>query len=245
MSHFIEGEYGDEKVVSITPLHALGLRMVLPDGRAFRYCSAGEDLPAGETTMQAAGIAADDMDLVVAVDTAVGLGVIPLTTAGAIAEDTYAGGYLYINDADGEGHIYRIASHSAAVSGSTLEVVLATGEVVAEALTNSGSLAGLMKNPYTGVEVFDRDDVDGPCLGVAATEIAASRYGWLQTWGYAAVHVEGGVAEPVLGQSASQGAAVDGSLELNAAVTTPVLGVGALIEALTGDYAMIKLMIDP
>jgi len=241
----LNGTYGDEKVKGTTKLYTLGQRMVLDDGRVFRYGSAGEAIGAGMLCMQAIGVATDDMDLSVQATTAVGATAIPLTTAGAVTEDLYADGYIYINDADGEGHIYRIASHAAVTGAGTLTFNLVTGDVVAEALTTS-SLAGLMKNPYSGVELWDVDDIDGVPVGVAATELASGEYGWIQTWGYAAVLT--GAQVPVLGSSVmpADTAADDGHVEVrDEATVTPNVGIAALIAAVDTDYGVIKLTIDP
>lgn len=243
----INGDYGAEKVTGTTKLHALGTRMILPDGRVFRYASAGEALGAGKLCMQAAGVANHDMDLAVVSDVAVGGTSITVTLgATAAAANLYADGYIYINDGAGEGHIYRIKEHAAVASAGNLTAVLADNEKVAEAITAATSLAGLMKNPYTAVELWDVDDIDGPPVGVAATEIASGAYGWLQTWGYAAVLA--GAQVPVLGSAVmpADTAADDGHVEVrDAATVTPTVGMAALIAPVDTDYGVIFLTIAP
>jgi len=246
----IFGDYGDEKQTSTAKKHPLGTRIVLPDGRVFRYASAGEALGAGKLCMQAIGVANHDMDLAVQAAAAIGASSIAVTLgATAAAVNLYADGYIYINDGPGEGHIYRIKSHAAVASGATLTAVLADGETVREALTTAESLAGLMVNPYTSVELYDADDVDGPPVGVAATEIASASYGWLQTWGYAAVLSGAGVV--TLGKTAVPNLAADGGVKLMALTEAapptgadqPHIGIGTLIACVDTDYGVFFLTI--
>ena len=239
------GSFGQEKVTTTAKKFTLGTRMVLPDGRAFRYASAGEAIGAGTLCMQAAGVANHDMDLVVAASVAVGATTVTATLGATLATvNQYADGYLYINDGPGEGHIYRIKSHAAVASAGVITLKLA--EPVAEALTVTTSLCGLMANPYTAVELWDVDDIDGPPVGVAAAEIASGSYGWLQTWGYAAVLA--GAVVPVLGDPVmpADTAADDGHVEvLDIATVAPTVGLAALIAPVDTDYGVILLTIQP
>src|SRR4030042_2004512 len=103
-----DGSFGQEKVVTTTKKVPLGTRMVLEDGRAFRYCKAGEALGAGTLCQTPLAIADHDMDLPIALAAAVGATSISVTIATtAVTADQYMDGYIYINDGAGEGHIYR------------------------------------------------------------------------------------------------------------------------------------------
>jgi len=240
----IHGSWGDEKVASTTKKNPLGARMILPDGRVFRYSKAGEELGPGKVCMQAAGVANHDMDLVTTA-AAVGAGTVTVTLgATAATKDQYADGYLYVNSTAGYGHIYRIASNPATAKSTAMVVTLENGDEIAVALTAS-SETGLMANPYSAVEVMDENDVDGRPLGVAATLIASGSYGWLQTWGEACVLVEEGVAACVLGQAVAMGAAVDGAVELAAGDVIPYIGILALIATAAADYGVVYLTISP
>ncbi len=241
------GNPGDEKVTGTAKNYSLGTRLVLPDARAYRYVLAGEAAGAGKLCMQAAGVANHDMDLATAVAGTVGDSTITVTLGATLASlNQYQDGYLYVNDGPGEGHIYQIKSNPAADSGASLAVVLAETETVRVALTTANSLCGLMTNPYTSVELFDVNDIDGPCLGVAATDIANAAYGWLQTWGYAAVW--SGATVPVLGDPVmpADTAADDGQVEvLDPATVCQTIGVAGLIAPVDTDYGMIFLTIAP
>ena len=253
----IWGDFGTEKLNSATkPSNCvLGTRLILPDGRVFRLAFAGATIGAGMVLMQKMGAADHDMDKVPNA-AAIGVKTITLQATGtALTANQYAEGYLYVNDGSGEGHVYRIASHPAATSAATCVLTLADGDTVKEALATADSLVGLMANPYKDVELWDCSDVDGVPIGVAPTEVTDDYYFWAQTWGMAAVLIEGSKNVPVLGcaviatQVATTG--IDGSCEapstaLIASGAVPsVIGVMSLIAAVDTDYGMVDLKISP
>lgn len=240
----IYGAFGDEKKTSTTLFGpSLEQRMELPDGSVYYLCSTGEAVGAGKLCMQAAGVANHDMDLVT---TAAAVGDKTITvTLGATAAtlNQYAGGYIYVNSTAGVGHKYRIASNPAADSEGSLTVTLAENESVTVALTAS-SETGLMANAYSAVELWDVNDIDGPPVGIAATDIASGSYGWLLTKGYQPVL--SGATVPVLGSAVmpADTAADDGAVEVrDPATATPSIGMGALIAPVDGDYGMILVNI--
>ena len=60
----IWGDYGDEKITGTTKLHPFGTRMLVPDGRVFKYggISSAGAVHAGKVVQAAASTAAHDMD---------------------------------------------------------------------------------------------------------------------------------------------------------------------------------------
>ena len=107
----IWGDYGDEKLTSTTEDLGLilGTRMVLPDGRVYRYAFTNGAAPAGQGVQSSAALANHDSDLAVASAAAVGAKSVSVTLGGtAAAKDLYANGYLFVNDVNGEGHVYKI-----------------------------------------------------------------------------------------------------------------------------------------
>jgi hypothetical protein len=243
----IFGEYGDEKVSGTSKLHPYGTRLILPDGRIFKYgaMSSAAAIGAGQVCQTAAGVANHDMDLVVTAAAAVGAKAISLTLgATAATEDQYADGYIGINDGAGEGHVYKIRQHDAIGSGGSGTINLVDGDTISEALTTS-SLVALHKSPYKDVIIYPTT-TSGYCVGVASAEIAASSYGWFETWGLAKVlcdvafvpgnHIRvsdntAGSAEPL---------DRDGSNE-----NDEEIGVAALIAPVTTDYGFVQLKISP
>jgi hypothetical protein len=234
-----------EKVVTATKKVPLGTRMIMEDGRAFRYCKAGEAIGAGMLCQTGLAIADHDMDLPIQAAAAVGATSISVTIATtAVTADQYADGYIYINDGAGEGHIYRIDSAHAAYAAGTVVIPLAPGDAVAEVLATATSLAGLVANPYGGALLYNTTP-DGLAIGVAATEIASASYGWLQTWGWGNVLVNG---TQVLGKCAVPGLTTSGSVDPHVSTGDAALNIGvcgATPISVTTDYGFFFLTIAP
>jgi hypothetical protein len=199
--HTVNLSYGMEKRNETTARYALGTRGELPDGRVFYYAQAGAALGAGHLCVSRAPVGNHDSDL--AVSTAAGLGANSIeVTLGAtsLGTDEYKDGYIYVNDVDGEGHMYRISSHAAAAASTQAAMALADDDVIVEALTTS-SQAGLYANPFKDV-VEVALDVDREIAGVAVTEVANAEFCWLQTFGLCAVFISTGTSGhvPIVGR---------------------------------------------
>ena len=242
---YVELVHGEAKRESSVQQHPLGTRGIDPNGNIFRYVSAGEALSAGQIVIQAAGVANHDMDLVTAAAAAEATSVTVTLGGTAATLDQYKQGYLVVNDGPGEGHMYAIAGHPAANSSATLAVRLEDGDDIKVALTSS-SLCGLMANPYSSVEVYDADDIDGIPAGVATTSITSGYYCWVQTWGFAAVLVDvaSTLGLPVRVSDGTDGATEpldrDGTHE-----NEPAIGIASLISAVSTDYGVVYLQISP
>ena len=243
----IFGNYGDEKVSGTTKLHPYGTRLILPDGRIFKYgaMSSAAAIGAGQVCQTAATEANHDMDLVITAAAAVGAKAISLTLgATAAAEDLYAEGYVGINDGAGEGHVYKIRQHDEIGSGGSGTINLEDGDTISEAITTA-SLAALHLNPYKDVIIYPTTST-GFCVGVAASEIAASSYGWFQTWGLAKVLCD---VAFVVGQHVRVSDGTAGSAEpLDRDGThenEEEIGVSALIAPVSTDYGFVQLRISP
>ena len=209
----IQGSFGDEKVTSTTKKNRIGARMVLPDGSRFVYASAGEAITAGKITMGAQTSSGHIKDLAVRSAASAGATQIVLTnvTTAVTGSGSYSGagttvgdyedGYVFINDAAGEGQMWSIKNHSsAATSGGAaqaLTINLYDTDKVATALTTA-SEAGLIKNTHNAVEIWDADDIDGIAAGIPRCDVASGSYFWNQVYGPAAVLVSGTV---VLGKN--------------------------------------------
>jgi len=243
----IFGAFGDEKVSGTTKLHPFGTRLILPDGRIFKYgqMSSAAAIGAGQICQTAATVANHDMDLVMTAAASVGDKSFSITLGNTAAtEDQYAEGYIGINDGAGEGHLYKIRQHDAIGSGGTGTINLSDGDTVSEATTTS-SLAGLHKHPYKDIIIYPTT-TSGFCVGVAAAEIAASSYGWFQTWGLGMVlcdvafvpgnHIRvsdntAGSAEPLDRDATNE--------------NDEEIGVAALIAPVSTDYGFVNLKISP
>jgi|TARA_R100000152_G_scaffold20616_1_gene14894 hypothetical protein len=243
--HTIYGKFGDEKETSTSKRRALGTVLELPDGRQFKYAlNGGSEITSGKLVASKVMVANHDMDLVTAV-TAAGSQTVTVTLGNtATTLNQYQDGYLYTNDGTGEGQIYRIKSNPVASGNATCEITLDDNDKIAVALDGT-TLSGLLENPYNEV-VVSPTSVTCRTVGVTATDLAASEYGYVQTKGLASVLVSGTV---VAGEhlrvagATTAGAAMaldrDGSGE-----NEQEIGVVHNVVAVTTDYCLAFLNID-
>ncbi len=243
MGELVNIPWGQEKETTTTRReHPLGAVGMTPDGRCFRWAFSGEAIGAGQLVMQKGAVANHDMDLATATAGSVGDTSITVTLGATAATlNQYEDGALYTNDGTGEGHLYAIRSNPAADASASL--VLTLHEKIREATSTSDTLNGLIENDYKDVEIYDADDIDGPALGVAPTEIANDTYFWLQTSGRAAVLIQGTV---VLGDAVEASQTTDGAVclhDVSANTDQAPLGTCAGIIAVTTDYGYINLQI--
>ena len=244
----IYGKYGWEKVETSSQKHVLGTRMILPDGRVYRYSEVGAaDIAGGAVVQAPAGTAADDQDKLVAAVSA-GSTTVTLSQSLTITKDKYKDGYMHINSGTGAGEVYRIKSNTA-VSGATgCVLTLDEEDGLATALTagSSNCEVGLSVNPYSNV-IISPTTVTNVAIGVAPTLLTQEYFGWIQTWGPAAVLAN---AAGVIGQHVRVGGAstaggtedmdFDGSNE-----NEQLIGVQMLIAPAAADYGLIFLQISP
>ena len=240
----IWGDYGDEKVTGTTQLHPYGTRMVLPDNRVFYYGQTDGAQTAGAICQSPVGIANHDMDL--ATNTASsGDKSVTVTVGGtAVTANQYADGYLYVNDGTGEGHIYKIRQHDAISSSGSGAINLYDGDAIATGFV-AATIGGLAKNPYKDFIVYPTTST-GHAVGVAATDFDDDDFGWLQTWGPAAVLCD---VAFVIGNHVrvSDGTAGSGEpLDRDGThENAEVIGVASVIAPVTTDYGFVNLTINP
>ena len=240
----IWGDYGDEKVTGTSQIHPLSTRMVLPDGRVFYYGQTDGAQTAGAICQSAVGVANHDMDL--ATNTAsAGDKSVTVTVGGTAAtEDQYKDGYMYVNDGTGEGHIYKIRQHDAISSSGSGAINLYDGDPILTGFA-AATIVGLAKNPYKDFIVYPTT-ATGHAVGVAATDFDDDDFGWLQTWGPAAVLCDVafviGNHVRVSDNTAGSGEPLDrdGSNE-----NEETIGVASLIAPVTTDYGFVNLTINP
>ena len=266
----IYGDFGDEKV-TVTPSDTsptagevdpnngliVGTRMILPDGRVFRYAFANGDIGAGKGVQSSIALANQDTDLVPAA-AAVGAKSVTLTFGTSpntdVTADQYANGYLLVNDSGssgaGEGHVYRIkgtGAHLAAdVSASpAVDINLQDGDTIAEALTAGQSQIGLVANPYQDVIITPGGAQTARCVGYAAAEVADNSYFWAQTWGEAAVLADGTLVifRPIRMSDGTAGAVEEYSSQTDA--EEQVVGFATNVLAATTEYQFAFLQISP
>ena len=198
-------DFGAEKKETATAEHALGTKMVLPDGRTFYYAknSSAAISSAGMIVDGIAAVAAHDMDVPPTAAQSVGDNTVSLEVPTTdLTKDQYKDGYLIFNDEAGEGEVYRIVSHPAHDASDDATVIITIEDEGLQTAITTSTEAQLIYNPYTDVKLIDGDGTmsTGP-LGVTTIPVTASYYCWLQTSGIASVAI--GAQVGVLGDGLS------------------------------------------
>ena len=163
-----------------------GSRWDLSDGRevVLVYNSSAGAIAAGKLTQSPAIVANHQNLAVTAFQAYSNNGNTPAkvtVTLGATAAtaNQYAGGYLIVNDNNGEGQTLKIASHPAADSSGSLAVTLEDGPNVAITTASEVCLSAL---PYYDI-VICPTTLTGKPVGVTLYALPVSSYGYVQTRG--------------------------------------------------------------
>jgi len=218
------GRYGFEKITTSDQRQVLGAEMAFPDGRKFRYVNnGGTALQEGKVVASEAALGHHDEDLVITTCPAVGDTTISVTLEDtAAAKDLYAEGYLFFNLASASlaHEMYKIKGHPLIASTGTGVITIDEPDGFQTAITAGTDTAGLIKSPYKDIVVAPAA-VAGRFVGVAAADIEADYYGWVQVAGLASACIDGTPAVGTLVGCSSNHA---GQLLAVAADTTPALG---------------------
>ena len=207
--------------------------------RVFRYgLAGGVALTAGKLVQTYVATAADHQDLAPTAAVAAGEYEISVETAGTdLTLNQYAGGYLYVNDADGEGQCMKIKSNPVHDHSDDPSVVITCHDALATAITTSSKVS-LIQDPWSAVLVAPAAET-GAVMGCPIVDMAASAYGWFQTYGPAAVLTVGTI---VLGHNVVRSATVAGGVAPATSDILDIVGTCMLVDVTT-DYSLIKLNI--
>ena len=243
----VYGRAGWEKALTSDQRHKLGTRMAFADGRVYRYAkNAAVEIASGRLVQAPATDAADDMDLAWSAGAAAGGTTITTGTSLTITKDQYKEGWLYTNDAAGEGQIYPIKSNTAVSSAAGCVFTIDEPDGFVIALTATTSLFGVQYNLYDSV-IVQPTTVTNVAVGVSPTTMTASYYGWLQTWGpcalldYGATWVVGD--QLAAAESTNAGAAT--LLDSSSAQDNQSIGYSMGIVPVTTDFGFVMLTIAP
>lgn len=176
---------------SSTQKHQLGARGVMPDGRVFRYVLAGAvDLIAGTVIQSPAAVDGHQtLTLNTTTQTSVGASALTMTCGSTVAANFFQEGYAIIASGLGKGYMYQLDSHAAVSTGATGVFPFYNpndGNSLVTAITTTSTVT-LTANKYRGVVIVPATTATGLVVGVASYIISAGQYGWIQTWGQAAV----------------------------------------------------------
>lgn len=217
---------------SATAKAKLGTRVRVGE-RVFYYAYAGGvALAAGKLVTMANPAAETDK----AVEAAAAAGTYEVTVTTAAAQTALAEGYMAVNDAAGEGLMYRIKT-SAANADTATSTDLVLYDPIVTALTTSSEVT-LLPNQFYDLDIMD--DVTDPIVGVPPIPVTANYYFWCQTWGPC----------PVL-QSGTDAAGsimvphtTDGAVTTQTAYTSNIVGY-QLVVGVSGEYRPVFLMLMP
>lgn len=228
----------------------LGHRLILPDGREFRFALNDGTAEVAGRLYQSVALVAAHNNIVADVARAIGATAVSATMgATAAAVDIYTEGIVHINDAVGEGFAYAIKraftageAHAAAAASAVLTVNLRASETVQVALTTASEMS-FTRNRFHQVLIHPSPNT-AEIAGVSPGVAAADRFYWSQVRGRAAVLADGVL---IAGLSVMPSDAVDGSVESwkltegtpNTEIT-PVVGICIKINADT-EEALIEL----
>jgi hypothetical protein len=201
----------------------VGTRWDLSDGREVILVKAGDAVDAGKLYQDAAIVANHQNIAVTAYQAYSANGNVPAkvtVTLGATAAtaNQYAGGFVVVNDAAGEGQTLRIASHPAADASGSLAITLEDG--ASTTLTTDSEVC--LIPPHGKDVIIQPTTVTGAQVGVGLYPIAAGAYGFLVSKGLVSCLAGGAIG---VGLGISVGS-VAGSVSV-AAATTARLGYAA------------------
>lgn len=210
------------------PQYNVGDRVVLPDGRVFRYAkSAGTVLSGFGAAMSIPVTISGSLPAQTGDGSfAIGSRAVTVTIAaddgaagdGVIAKDELRGGYIVINNNTSNPINRGIVGNTAVASGGGTSVVYLDGPITTTLTTSS--YCEIMPNPYLAMTPGGGGALEFETfLGVPAVGCTTGKYFWLQTWGPLWV-TPGGATTP--GDSANDRTVVfvgDGSLNGVAHVT--------------------------
>jgi len=237
---FIVGK-GGSQYNTVDPFTS-GLSELFPLGSRLLYGNtvyaygrlAATAVTAGKCVTHAGSIA-HHFDLTPTAGVAAGETAISVETAGTdITLNQYANGYLYVNDAAGEGQMLRIKSNPAHDHSADPSIVITCYDDLATAITTSSRIT-LIPDPRSG-QIVQAATTTGATLGVTIVDMAASAYGWFAVSGPATVLTSGTL---VVGNHAVPLGA-PGAVGPAAGDVIQVIGT-VMIVNVTTDYSLINL----
>ena len=237
---FIVGK-GGSQYGTVDPFTS-GLSQLFPLGSRLLYGNtvyaygrlAATAVTAGKCVTHAASIA-HHFDLTPTAGVAAGETAISVETAGTdITANQYKDGYLYVNDAAGEGQMLRIKSNPAHDHSADPSIIITCYDDLATAITTSSRIT-LIPDPRSA-QIVQAATTTGATLGVTVVDMAASAYGWFSVSGPATILTSGTL---VVGNHAVPLGA-PGAVGPAAGDVIQVIGT-VMIVNVTTDYSLINL----
>lgn len=190
--------------------------------RFYRYALAGASTLAPGKLAVNADVNSDAVNKTIAASAVVGATSLTVDVSGTIVADVYAGGFLTINDATGEGINYLVRGNTGRTGAGEITVFLQ--DALAVAVTVDVSEYTLKVNDYASIVISATDQADLP-VGVPNVSITNAYYGWVQVSGPCSVLWDEAVAK---GLALTIGTGVAGAVEALDAAGEPQIGVASM-----------------
>ena len=213
----------------------LGTRLIMQDGREYRFYSVVTTVPVTGNVVQRAAPVSNDVGRT-GIAAAVGSRAPTLTTGGAVTANFYSEGYFNLSVANAaatvgsSGQVYVIDNH---LAGTTATVYnFASGHAVRVAIDTT-TRVDLIQNPYKNCIQAPITTLTSHPVGVAVSAPTTTQMGWVQTKGMASVLTSGTV---VIGENAISPAGAAGAVGPNSAggsETEVIVGQVARVSATT------------
>lgn len=137
----------------------------------------------------------------------------------AATANQYRGGFVIVNDNNGEGQTLRIASHPAADASATLKLTLE--DAPKTALVAATTEVSLLPPHAQDIIIFPTTPTGAP-VGIGLYAIAASTYGFLTSRGLTSCLAEGTIT---VGTNISPGSTIAGAVQTTSTTTlTTIVG---------------------
>jgi hypothetical protein len=220
----------------------LGSRWDLDDGREVRLgqVATGTTVVPGKMYQSAAVVANHSNLTVTAFQAYSANGNVPakvtVTLGGtAVTANQYRGGFVSVNDNNGQGQTLKIASHPAQ-SSTTGDVALTLEDGPTTAITTASQVT-LLPADGSGIIIMPTT-ATGAVFGASMYDIAASAYGFFVTRGITTVLDDGGLT---IGSTASPSNATAGALE-NGVLAQGIVG-NVVAAGVSTEYIAVNLNI--
>jgi hypothetical protein len=224
----------------------LGQRMFYADGRRWSYgLVGGTTLVVGDLIQGKALVAGDYTDVVVDVIASVGDTEVSITPTTTTAANYYNASWLHVNKGTGlqDGYTYRIkktGSHSVFAAEAGHVVQLDPDDPIRVALAVNDEV-GLVPNEYNGMIQAPITTLTSRVVGVAQTPITNAQYGFVQTWGMAAVN---SAASQIVGNTVSAVLAAAGRVGVTSGDIDQAVGIVLSVPTTAGEFGSVFLIIE-
>ena len=185
MGGFPKTTYGSEQQTFNTfsvERNPVGSKMVIEDGRTFRFANCGGTAAVNGRVFQALVPSANGLTEAVDVVAAGALSLTGVGSTGAgFAANLFRDGYFVADDSAQLDPIHQIRSHNEILVGSDVSTFVLRSEMV-DAIAG-GEAISYIENPWRDIIITPSSGPTGMPCGVIVVAIAANEFGWVATSG--------------------------------------------------------------